>query len=133
MLILITLIIYILFFVCLFCFHLLQCKNYADISSFYHHFSLSFSKRHLKMVFQVLYYLYLKLNICWNYHRSSSRELVNHSGNIPAMSLLHLNQSHTRPVSSMVSYFHWQPSSGNQCCQCVTLQYLASTTKSWGH
>lgn len=80
------------------CFYLLQCKKDTDVSSFYHQFSVSF-------LYLVLTHLYLELNICEDYHSCSSRELVKHSTNIPAIFLLHLDQSLARPVSSMVFYF----------------------------
>lgn len=115
----------------LFCFHLLQCKTYADISSFYYHCSLSFSKRHLKIVFQCC-------SICtWTYVEITIEAVL---GNwlttvqifLQCLSYIWINHIQGQFLQWFLT-FHWQPSSGNQCCQCVTLQYITSTTKSWGH
>lgn len=76
------------------CYHLQQCKNYADISSFYCQFSVSFLKRQLKsvVVFDP------ELNISEGYHSCSSLELDNHSTNSHAIFLSHLDQSLARAV-----------------------------------
>lgn len=82
------------------CHYLLQCKNYADISSFYHQFSVSFSKGNSN-----LFLVLIQLNISEDYHSCSSLELDNHNTNSPAIFLLHLDQSLARAVFSSIPYF----------------------------